>query len=99
MDKIVVEQQTKSKIGIIRRMIVKPAARLVANPYLRPSTDQCVVRMRIEECDLFGDARRIREIIVVLSGDVTPTRKRYAAIERCCEAGIRLMKDANARID
>ena len=74
---------------------MEPAARFVANPYLRARADQGVFGMRVEKRDLLGDAARIGEIVVVLSCNITPSRQRDAAIERSSQTLVLLMIDAH----
>ncbi len=94
----IIEQEIELQDFVFGRMIVKAAARRIAEPYLGARTDQGVVRVRVEKRDLLRDPARIGKIVMVLPGDIAPSRQRNAAVERSRETHIFLMIDPHPGI-
>src|SRR5579883_1017765 len=94
----IVEEQIESQDFVLGRMIVKAAARSVADPNLRSRTHKPVIAVGVQKFYLFGDAARIGEIIMILPRDITSARERNPTVERCRQPSVGLMKDAHPRI-
>ena len=94
----VVEQQLELQRGVIAGMIVHPAGRGIAGPDLGPGAEQPASGVCLQIGDLTGEALGMAEVILILPGNQRPPRQRDAAVQRCREAGIFLVVQADARI-